>query len=131
MKRVLFVAAVAGVAVFLVVVLCRPSSRIEVTNGGADVIEVKRGDSAWTTRLGQNGTGYFDTDSRLQIGDAKISVGERLEVANTGSDVLQVAYEDAAGSKRTMLLAEAGTGYFSKEGPIEIGDVSVRVGKAP
>ena len=131
MKRYLVAALLAGAIVVFALAVYQPASRITVANTGPHVVEVKTDSSETTTRLGQNGTGYFDSDSKIQIGDALISVGRRVEVVNTGSNVIQVAYHNTAGPKQTMMLGEGGSGTFSKATPIHIGDVNIRVGHAP
>jgi len=118
----------AIVVVGIIVYLCQPTSRITVANNGTDVVEIKTDGSEKKTLLGQNGTGYFDRDSKIHIGDALISVGSRVEVINTGSGVIQVAYHDASGSEQTTTLGEGGSGFFSKVTPINIGEVNIRVG---
>lgn len=130
MKRHLtFVLVILAIAVIaLVVYLCQPTSRITVANNGTDVIEIRTDGSETKTLLGQNGTGYFDSDSRIHIGDAMISVDRRVEVINTGSGVIQVAYHDTSGSEQTTTLGEGGSGYFSKATPINIGEVNIRIG---
>lgn len=105
------------------------SSRIEVTNTGVDVIEVKTDGSENRVFLGQNGTGYFDRDCGIQIGDARIRVGRRIEVANTGSDIIRITCHDAEGSERTLLIGQGGTGYVDKSEPFKIGDVTIRIGR--
>lgn len=115
----------------LVAYLYQPSSRIVVANLGADVIEVKTDIAGSTTRLGQNGTGYFDSDARIQIGDAMISLDRRMEVINTGSDVIHIAYHDTTGREQTMMLGQGGSGHFSKATTISMGEVSIRVINSP
>ncbi len=127
MKRLSFVVPVVGIAIlFTLAVFSSNSNRIAVTNTGIDVVEVKTDGRASKLLLGQNGTGYFDRDSKIQIGDATIKFGRQIEVANTGSGVIQIAYQDTTGSERTMILGERGTGYLSKSTPFKIGDVSIR-----
>jgi len=130
MKRYLVTILLVVAIVVIALVVYKPSARIAVANTGTEVIEVKTDGSEKKTLLGQNGTGYFDSDSRIQIGDAMISVGRSVEVVNTGSDVIQVEYHDTAGSERTMMLDEGGSGYFSKATPINIGEVNIGVANA-
>lgn len=104
-------------------------NRIAVKNSGIDVIRVKVEGSEKKYMLGQGGTGYYNPDSRIQIGDAAIKFGRQVEIENTGSGVISVVYNDATGSERTLLLGEGGTGYLSKSIPFKIGDVSIGVGK--
>jgi len=133
MKRYLAITllAVTIIAISLVAYKrYKPSSRITVANAGADVVEVKTDGSEKKILLGQNGIGYYDSGSKVQIGDAIISVGRRVEVANTGSNSIQVVYHDTTGSEHTTMLGEGGTGYFSKATPINIGDITISVGKA-
>ena len=130
MKRYIAIALLAVATIVILIVVYKPSSRIEVANAGFDVIEVKTNGSEKKMLLGQNAIGYFDSNSKIQIGDATISVGRRIEVANTGSNVIQVAYHDTTGTERTTMLGQGGSGYFSKATPINIGEVTIRVGKA-
>ena len=128
MKHLLSVLSLVGI-VILFALTGRSSNRIAVTNSGIDVVRVKVEDSETKNMLGPNGTGYFDLDSKIQIGDAAIKIGRRIEVVNTGSGKIQIAYQDDTGSERTMLLGERGTGYLSKSTPFRIGDVSIDVSK--
>ena len=130
MKRYLVAALVAIALVVITLVVFQPSHRITVANHGTDVVEVKTDSSEKKTLLGQNAIGYFASDSKIHIGDALISVGRRVEVVNTGSDVIQVEYHDAAGSERTTVIGEGGSGYFSKITPINIDEVNIRVGNS-
>jgi hypothetical protein len=130
MKRYLTSALVIlTLAVIAVVVyLCQSTARITVANNGTNVIEIRTDSSEMKTLLGENGTGYFDGDSKIHIGDALISVDRRLEVINTGSGVIQVAYQDVSGSEKITTLGEGGSGYFAKATPINIGEINIRVG---
>ncbi len=128
MKYLLSVLLLAGV-VILFALMGYGSNRIAVTNSGIDVVRVKVEGSTTKNMLGPNGTGYFDLDSKIQIGDTAIKFGERIEVVNTGSGQIQITYQDATGSERTMLLGEGGTGYLTKSTPFKIGDVSIGVSK--
>jgi len=130
MKRRL-IAALLILAVILLgiaVYLYRPTSRITVVNNGSDVIAIRTDGSEMKTLLGQNETSYFDSDLKIQLGNASISVGRRVEVVNTGSDIIQITYLDTSGSKHTTMLGEGGSGYFSKTTPINIGEVNIRIG---
>jgi hypothetical protein len=126
-KTIIPLVVVALVAIVIILVY-KPASRIIVSNTGADVVEVKIDGSEKTTRLGENGTGYFDSDSKIRIGDAIISVGKRVEVVNKGTDDIHVTHQDTAGSEHTTILGEGGSGYFSKAVPINIGEVTIRIG---
>ena len=117
----------AIVALGILAYLGQPKSRITVANNGADAIEITTDGSETKTLLGQNGTGYFDSDSKIHVGNSLISVGRRVEVINTGSGVIQVAYQDTSGSDNITTLGEGGSGYFSKATPINIGEVNIRV----
>jgi len=130
MKRYLTSALVIlTLAVIAVVVyLCQSTARITVANNGTDVIEITTDSSEMKTLLGENGTGYFDGDSKIHIGDALISVSRRLEVINTGSGVIQVAYQDVSGSEKIITLGEGGSSYFAKVTPINIGEINIRFG---
>lgn len=130
MKRYLITSLLAVAIVVIALVVLQPSHRIEITNNGPNMVEVKTDGSETKTLLGQNGTVYFDNDSKIQIGDALISVGRRVEVVNTGSDVIQVEYRNTAGSEQTTVLGEGGSGYFTKATPINIGEVNIRVDNA-
>ena len=101
------------------------SSRIAVKNSGVDVIRVKVEGSDTKYMLGQGGTGYYNPDSKIQIGDATIKVDRQVEIANTGSDVISIVYNNSKVGERTLLLGEGGTGYLNKSTPFKIGDVSV------
>lgn len=105
------------------------SSRIEVTNTGIDVIEVKTDGNGNKVFLGQNGTGYFDRDCGIQIGDVRIRVGRRIEVANAGSEIIRITCPDAKGSEQTLLIGQGGVGYLDKSEPFKIGDVAIRLGR--
>lgn len=118
----------AMVVIGTIVYLHQPRSRITVANNGAHVIEIGTDGSQMKTRLGPNGIVYFDRDSRIHVGDALISVGRRVKVINTGSGVIRVGYRDASGSEKSRALGKGGSGDFAKSGPINIGDVSIRVG---
>jgi hypothetical protein len=126
MKHLLSVLPIVGI-VFVFALSGCSSNRIEVANTGIDVVEIKSDSYENKVLLGQNGTGYFDRDSKIQIGDAMIKVGRCVEVVNTGSDIIQITYHNAAGSERTMLIGEGGTGYVSKSAPFKIGDANIRV----
>ena len=130
MKRYLTSALVILTLAVIAVVayLCQSTARITVANNGTDVIEITTDSSEMKTLLGENGTGYFDGDSKIHIGDALISVGRRLEVINTGSGVIQVAYQDVSGSEQITTLGEGGSGYFAKATPINIGEINIRLG---
>jgi len=129
MKRYLAIALLVVTTVAILIVVTKPSSRIEIVNAGSDVIEVKTNDSEMTMLLGQNAIGYFDCNSKIHIADATISLGQRFEVVNTGSNVIQVTSHDATGTEHTTMLGEGGSGYFSQATPIKLGDVTIRVGK--
>jgi hypothetical protein len=125
-KYLLYGLLIAGVAV-VVALLCRSSKRIEVVNTGSAVIEVKTDIGKNTVSIGQNGTGYFGRDSRIQIGDAIIKVDKRVELVNTGSEIIPITYHDTAGSEQTILIGEKGTGYVNQSEPFKIGDADIRV----
>ena len=128
MKYLLSIALLAGI-VILFALAGYNSNRIAVTNSGPDVVRIKVEGSETKNMLGPNGTGYFDLDANIQIGDTSIKCGRRIEVANTGSDRIEIKYQDAKGSDRTMILGEKGTGFFSKSTPFKIGDISIGVCK--
>ena len=50
------------------------STRIEVSNTGDNVIEITESNSDMTTKLGQNGTAYFDENSTIFIGETTIRI---------------------------------------------------------
>lgn len=129
MKRMpyilLFIFIVGVVLVFL---LRRTnSSRIEVINTGIEVIEVKTDTENNKVLLGRNGTKYFDRNSKIQIGDATIKVGERVEIKNTGSDIIQITYNDTENTEKKMLLGRGGTGYLNKSNPFKINNAFVQI----
>ncbi|MBN1973324.1 MAG: hypothetical protein JW787_06775 [Sedimentisphaerales bacterium] len=129
MKRMpyilLFIFIVGVVLVFL---LRRTnSSRIEVINTGTEVIEVKTDTENNKVLLGQNGTKYFDRNSKIQIGDATIKVGERVEIKNTGSDIIQITYNDTENTEKKMLLGRGGTSYLNKSNPFKINNAFVQI----
>lgn len=128
MKYVLSVLLVVGI-VILFVLAGHSSDRIEVANTGINVVEVETEGTENKLLLGENGTGYFDQDSRIHIGDAAIKLGRRVEIVNTGSGMIQIAYCDSEGSQRTLILGQGGTGYLSKSIPFRIDDVSICIGK--
>ena len=124
MKHLLSVLPIVGVVFVFALPGCS-SKRVEVTNTGFDVVEADSPDNKLL--LGPNGTGYFDRNSRIQIGDAMIKVGRRVEVINTGSDTIQITYHNTEGSEQTMLIGERGTGYLSKSTPFKMDDTNIRL----
>ncbi len=74
-KYLVFSLSIAGVAILFALAGCS-SKRIVITNSGVDVIQVKVEGSETKNMLGPNGTGYFDLDSKIQIGDVSIAVCE-------------------------------------------------------
>lgn len=128
MKFLLFALPVTSVMVLVAFAGCS-SNRVAVTNSGADVIRVEVQDIENNYMLGPGGTGYYDPDFGIQIGDAAIKFVRRVEIENTGSDEIKIVYNDAKGSERSMLLGEGGTGYLTRSTPFKIGDVSVSLAK--
>jgi len=128
MKFLLSVLPVGCVLVLFALAGCN-SNRIAVTNSGVDVVRVKVEGSETKNMLGPSGTGYYNLDSRIQIGDAAIKFGRQVEIENTGSGLIGIVYNDTTGSERTLLLGESGTGYLGKSTLFKIGDVSVGVVK--
>ena len=127
-KKISTILLLAGIVILFALTGCG-SKRIAVTNSGIDVVKVKVEGSETKNMLGPNGTGYFDIDSKIQIGDTAIKFDRRIEVVNTGSGQIQIAYQDATGSEQTILLGERGTGYLRKSTQFKIGDVSIGVCK--
>ena len=104
------------------------SNRIAVTNSGIDVITVKVEGSETKNLLGPNGTGYFDLNTKIQIGDAAINFG-RGEVVNTGSGQIQLIFQEVKGAKHKSLLGEGGSICFGKPTPFKMGNVSIALAK--
>ena len=127
-KKISTILLLAGIVILFALTGCG-SKRIAVTNSGIDVVKVKVEGSETKNMLGPNGTGYFDIDSKIQIGDTAIKFDRRIEVVNTGSGQIQIAYQDATGFEQTILLGEGETGYLRKSTPFKIGDVSIGVCK--
>ncbi len=101
------------------------SKRITVTNTGEEIVEIKNDHDQYVTMLGQNGTGYFDIGTEIQIGDALVKVGRQIEIMNTGSGTIQITYREASGAERNIILGECGIGYVNQSTPIEIGDARI------
>jgi hypothetical protein len=133
MKRSRFVLPIVGVVLVLalfVLLFALPSfssNRIQVTNTGTDVVEVKSDCYENKVSLGPNGIGYFDCDSKIQIGDAILNFGRRVEIENMGSDIIQIIYNNTAGSEHKLILGEGGIGYVSKSVLFKIGDANIRL----
>ena len=117
MKHLLSVLPIVGVVFVFALPGCS-SKRVEVTNTGFDVVEIKADSPDNKLLLGPNG---------IQIGDAMIKVGRRVEVINTGSDTIQITYHNTEGSEQTMLIGERGTGYLSKSTPFKMDDTNIRL----
>lgn len=128
-KHVLCLLPVIAI-VFVITLSGCGTNRVQVTNTGTDVIAVRTDSDNGKVLLGYNGTGYFDRNAKIHIGDALITAGQRVEVANKGSDVVEIAYQDAAGSGRTMLLGQNGIGCLSTSTPFKIGDACIRISSA-
>lgn len=129
MKKMLFELLFIVIAtVVLFILLKKPNSnRIEITNMGNEVIEMKSDTSESKLLLGPDSTGYFDRDSKIQIGDTTIRVGQRIEIENTGSDTIQVTYNNTEGIEQTMLLGPGEIGYVNKSVPFKIGDTNILI----
>jgi hypothetical protein len=69
------ISIVACVVILFVLVGCC-SNRIKVSNTGIDQIEILTEGTEKKMILGEGGTGYFDLDSKIQIGDVFISIGD-------------------------------------------------------
>jgi len=105
----------------------KKTSRIVIKNTGNNVIEIKADSRENKITLGQNGISKFERDSRIEIGNAIITVGKRVEIENTGSDVIQITYNDNEGSEQKLLLGQGGAGYINKSTPFKIGNAFVQV----
>lgn len=122
-KQLLFVFWAVG-SIF-VLVGCG-ADRIAVTNTGTAVIEVATDGRAGAVLLGQNGTGYFDRDATICLGDAAIRIGRRTMVTNTGSDHIKITYHDADGIEQTLILGQGGTGHLDPSVPFRINQAVVQ-----
>ena len=100
---------------------------IEITYTGNDTIEIQSDNRENKITLSQHGTGKFDNDSKIIIGDAIIQVGERIEIENTGSDIIEITYNDKDESEKKLLLGQNGTGYINKTIPFKMNDTIIQL----
>ncbi len=77
-----------------------------------------------TILLGPNGTGYFDRNATIQIGQLMINVDKRIEAINIGSDIVEINTDK---TENKILLGPNGTGYFDRNATIQIGNAMIKV----
>ena len=103
------------------------SSRITVINTGNDDIGIKSDTCDGELFLGRGGTGYFNRDSVIQIGNARITLGRRIKIANTGSEIIQITYNGEENKERKIGLGQNAVGYVGKAKKFKVNDVEIQI----